>query len=299
MECVNAAGIVLLHNGQMHPDSIAGLAQGEGLASDAINQRWREPYQRLYEHSEFELRQAGLYALSDFGERKARFLVGVLAVMRYAETPIAAADVTFQVLQMLNISGDPEWFDNLKNERLFSAKGAGYALTENGKSIANLVMQWFPDICSQLQLSSQVAIKAYGTRWQRRGVDWKGKSTKLYGKLPNRSAKEIDYNGIYALYRKDVSVPVYVGQTTRRLAERLDEHTRNDKKDIWDEFSWFGITPIDKSALYYNAGAQFNQFDMINALESILITVIPCLCNDAPGVLLGERFEQYPSGAIV
>ena len=303
MECVSAAAIILLrepgrHGRGMKPQDIAAMADTEKLANSAIDRHWRQPYFELHRHREFETRPSGHYGLSEYGERKARFLAGVLALMHDAADPMTDRAVSRQVLEQLQITGSAEWFQDLRNDRLLREAVAGYTLTSHGQDAARLVTQWFPAICSRLRLAATAVIKAYGIRWRRAAVNWNGENTRLYGQpAADGVPRAIDYNGVYVLYRDGIDAPAYVGQTTRRLAQRLDQHTRNDKSEQWDAFSWFGITPANRDD--DDAGAQFSPYDLINALEAILIAVNAPDLNAAGGVLLGDRWEQYAGGAIL
>ena len=297
MKSVNAASIILLHNGAMPPDAIINIARGVNWTEHAIDRNWHRPYGKLHSYAEFERRHAGSYGLSDYGKRKARFLVGTLALLCDAELPMTRDAVTWQVHEELGIAAvNGQWFDDLRFDRLLRERGGEYTLTAHGQAVADRVIQWFPEIVARLRLSAKVAIKAYGIRWRRNLVEWKGDSTRLYGQTPDgREREEIDYNGVYVLYQNVAGAPVYVGQTGRRLVARLDEHTRNDKADRWDEFSWFGIEHADAD----DSGAQFNQYDVINALEAILIAVNTPPGNNVAGVNLGARLDQYTGDALI
>ena len=305
MECVSAACLILLRapgrrGPGMQPQDIAATADAEKLANSAIDRRWRRPYFELHRHREFETRPSGHCVLSEYGQRKARFLAGALALMHDAAAPMTARAVSRHLLERLHITGSAEWFRDLQNDRLLRGDAAaGYTLTSQGQNAARLVTQWFPAICSRLRLATTAVIRAYGIRWRRAAVNWHGENTRMYAQPAAGGApRAIDYNGVYVLYRDGIDAPAYVGQTTRRLAQRLDQHTRNAKSDQWDAFSWFGIAPADRDD-DDDAGAQFSQYDLINALEAILIAVNAPDLNAAAGVLLGDRMEQYAGGAIL
>ena len=297
MKSVTAASIILLHNGAMMPDAIISIAHGENWTEHAIDRNWRRPYGRLHSYAEFERQHAGRYGLSDYGARKARFLAGTLALLRDAELPMTRDAVNWQVHEELGIAAvNGQWFDDLLSDRLLRERGGEYALTAHGQAVADRIIQWFPEIGARLRLSARVAIKAYGIRWRRDLVEWKGDTTRLYGQTPDGLGREeVDYNGVYVLYQNAAGAPVYVGQTGRRLVARLDEHTRNDKADQWDEFSWFGIAHADAAGF----DRQFNQYDVINALEAILIAVNTPPGNNASGVNLGARLDQYAGDALI
>lgn len=98
-------------------------------------------------------------------------------------------------------------------------------------------------------------IRSAGLFWQRDEVNWspgsgKRRAFRLLGRVnENRGALRVadfrEQRGIYVLY--DDYGPYYVGLARDRdIGARLRDHTRDQHKDKWDRFSWFGFRPVQK-----------------------------------------------------
>lgn len=136
-------------------------------------------------------------------------------------------------------------------------------------------------------------ISCIGILWERKYIHWgwSGVSGTLIGSSDR--IDEADFReqiGIYILYDKEME-PVYVGQTgssTKRLFDRLKDHTSDHLWNRWEYFSWFGLRKVnqdgslsayDKSERKYSVGVP----DALNELEGILIRVLePRLNKQGP-----------------
>lgn len=95
-------------------------------------------------------------------------------------------------------------------------------------------------------------IRSYGMFWRREEVNWSPRITeggpyRLLGrKNHNQPALQVcDFRnqaGIYVLY--DDYGPYYVGLAKTAIGNRLRDHTRDDHKNCWDRFSWFGFRRV-------------------------------------------------------
>ena len=89
-------------------------------------------------------------------------------------------------------------------------------------------------------------ITAYGRFWSR--ILWKNNNKRLYGtSVKTANAAGVDFTekaGIYLLH-KGYEV-IYVGQA-KKLVERIDAHTRDDKRNRWDNISWFCLDELEES----------------------------------------------------
>lgn len=128
---------------------------------------------------------------------------------------------------------------------------------------------------------ARLLIKSYGEFWRKDFVDWsKGKKIVGWSRNLERQANFWGAKGIYALFDKNVLI--YVGQTTKQsLGDRLKQHLKDEFKDRWDYFSWYGIQDVrtaGKQAGLYPLGAM-NQHEhpstkhVLEAMESIAIRI--------------------------
>lgn len=89
-------------------------------------------------------------------------------------------------------------------------------------------------------------ITAYGRFWSR--SLWENNNKRLYGtNVKTANAAGVDFTekaGVYLLH-KGYEV-VYVGQA-KKLVERIDAHTRDDKRNRWDNMSWFCLDDFEES----------------------------------------------------
>ena len=96
-----------------------------------------------------------------------------------------------------------------------------------------------------------LAIRNFGHFWSRNLVNWGSQGSGGQGSLDgyyldNRKPYLVDFwgqIGIYVLFTANREV-VYIGQVgsgDQRLGLRLRAHTRNNLRDRWNYFSWFGM----------------------------------------------------------
>lgn len=124
-------------------------------------------------------------------------------------------------------------------------------------------------------------IKSYGEFWRKGAVNWsRGKELIGWSKNRGRQANFWKMKGIYALF--DRHTLVYVGQTIKQnLGNRLKQHLKDEFKDRWDSFSWYGIQDVVKKGKegdYYRLG-KLNTREhpsakqILEAMESIAIRI--------------------------
>ena len=91
----------------------------------------------------------------------------------------------------------------------------------------------------------KIRVACYGLHWDRGRVDWA--KPQLLGQAYTGASllNFADQNGIYVLHQN--RFPVYVGQTTDSLYNRLRNHDRT-KSARWDTFSWFGFREVADSS---------------------------------------------------
>jgi hypothetical protein len=133
-----------------------------------------------------------------------------------------------------------------------------------------------------------MSIRCFGLFWRRDEVDWTpgsgakdgfrllGRSGKIHPGL--RVADFWEQLGIYILYGNHG--PYYVGLTKKgELGGRLKDHTKDEHKDEWDRFSWFGfrkvLTGTDDDGLCNLANMAQTQFGNpisdIKDIEALLV----------------------------
>ena len=128
-------------------------------------------------------------------------------------------------------------------------------------------------------------VTAFGMYWDRSYVDWEPTKPNLLGQQ-SKNSDEVDFSdqiGVYLLYdRREI---VYVGQSNEgrkhsSIGQRLKLHTKNRLRSRWDRFSWFGLSPVDKSAAIQplgigNEGSQSGATKaIIDVMEAVLIEAI-------------------------
>ena len=154
-------------------------------------------------------------------------------------------------------------------------------------------------------------IQNYGLFWRRDEVDWtpgKGKTFELLGLIGlNRPVIQIaDFKyqqGIYILYGP--YGPYYVGlaNSDRGLGKRLEEHTKDEHRDKWDRFSWFGLKKVcstrnnKERILCLQQTLASTQVISLNAtiknVEALLIRAMGCFGNTLEMNFINEqKWEQ-------
>lgn len=116
-------------------------------------------------------------------------------------------------------------------------------------------------------------ITAFGRFWDRKLWEENNKQL-LGGSSKTNKAPSVDFSehaGIYLLH-KGYEV-IYVGQALK-LKTRLDAHTTNDKRNRWDNFSWFSLQSFDKEAEKNGATKSFGTPALLDTLEALLIETL-------------------------
>ena len=132
-------------------------------------------------------------------------------------------------------------------------------------------------------------ITAYGRFWSR--SFWEDNKMNLYGvssKTQNATGVDFtNYKGIYLLH-KGYEV-IYVGKATK-LGDRLSQHTKDDKRNRWDNFSWFSIDEIESE----NKGQKLMNLEgLMDTLEALLIETLGPERNKKVGNDFEDKeFEQ-------
>jgi hypothetical protein len=142
-----------------------------------------------------------------------------------------------------------------------------------------------------------LAIRNFGHFWSRDLVDWGRQkvSGQLLGyRLVDRKPAVADFReqiGIYVLFTSQREV-VYIGQAgagDRRLFVRLRDHTTNNLRDRWSNFSWFGLRAINTSNLQLSEHQQPDSrcaginSDALDEIEAILLQLFePRLNKQGP-----------------
>lgn len=116
-------------------------------------------------------------------------------------------------------------------------------LLESNPSLATLPKSEDPETDEEANLDDAL-ITAYGRFWSR--ALWEANNKRLYGtSVKTANATGVDFtehSGIYLLH-KGYTV-IYVGQA-RKIVDRIDSHTKDDKRNRWDGFSWFCLDDFD------------------------------------------------------
>lgn len=140
---------------------------------------------------------------------------------------------------------------------------------------------------------SDALITAYGRFWSRQ--TWEQNNQKMYGtSFVTKNAPCVDFSahaGIYLLH-KGYEV-IYVGQAMKQpINKRLSDHTKDDKRNRWDNFSWFSIQDLEcelgeleKKTLTPSA--------LLDTIEALLIETLGPERNKKVGnAFENKEFEQ-------
>lgn len=135
-------------------------------------------------------------------------------------------------------------------------------------------------------------ITAYGRFWSR--AQWEANDKAIYGaSSKTKKASSVNFSqhaGIYLLH-KGYEV-VYVGQAVH-LKSRLDAHTVDDKRNRWDNFSWFSLESIDKEVEENGTAKSFSTEALLDTLEALLIETLGPERNKKVGNDFEDKeFEQ-------
>lgn len=137
-------------------------------------------------------------------------------------------------------------------------------------------------------------ITSYGRFWDRNL--YIENSCELFGRnLGQPKAQPVNFSkfeGIYLLH-KGYQV-VYVGQS-KELTKRLYEHTIDDKRNRWDNFSWFSIRDIENDDAD-EIKKSIDGASILDTLEALLIETIGPERNRKLGNSFADKeFEQIKS----
>ena len=138
-------------------------------------------------------------------------------------------------------------------------------------------------------------ITAYGRFWSR--DMWEKNNMSIYGtSAKTKNAASVDFTnhmGIYLLH-KGYEV-IYVGQASQ-LNKRLKDHTIDDKRNRWDNFSWFSITDFneqEKADCKKDTSKTLEGAALLDTLEALLIEVLGPERNKKVGNEFEDKeFEQ-------
>lgn len=138
-----------------------------------------------------------------------------------------------------------------------------------------------------------VLITAYGRFWDRRLFENNG--YQLYGTSIQTKKSAVvcfsKYSGIYLL-QKGYEV-IYVGQAID-LAKRLSDHLSDDKRNRWDNFSWFSITSLKDNEMPEDTPKKnLSHKSLLDTLEALLIETLGPERNKKVGNSFEDKeFEQ-------
>lgn len=133
-------------------------------------------------------------------------------------------------------------------------------------------------------------ITAYGRFWSRHL--FMENNARLFGSsVKDANAERADFTelpGIYLLH-KGYQV-VYIGQA-KNLGKRIKDHTLDDKRNRWDNFSWFSIEDLKDSNSDIDKGdtKKLTQESVLDTLEALLIETIGPERNKK----VGNNFEDH------
>jgi hypothetical protein len=152
-----------------------------------------------------------------------------------------------------------------------------------------------------------LAIRNYGHYWNRQFVEWgkpgPGHGGRLRGYvLRDRKPLVIDFKeqmGIYVLFTAQREV-VYVGQVgsgDQRMFARIKAHTRNDLRDRWTHFSWFGLRAFTGGGVLSEhqqpeSSVKGTNSSALDEIESVLLQLFEPRLNKQ-GPRWGDATEEF------
>ena len=181
--------------------------------------------------------------------------------------------------------------EKLKDKVEPTGKKGEYALASKNPTSSNAASL----AASQLDEDSpeDVLITAYGRFWDRKLFETN--NNELYGTNVQTKKSAIvcfsRYSGIYLLH-KGYEV-VYVGQATE-LAKRIADHANDDKRNRWDNFSWFSITSLKDNEMPEDVVKKnLSHKSLLDTLEALLIETLGPERNKKVGNDFEDKeFEQ-------
>jgi hypothetical protein len=154
-------------------------------------------------------------------------------------------------------------------------------------------------------------IQSYGLFWRADEIEWfPGKGNKGEWRLLGRrgaitgNIEMADFRqqtGIYILYGNYGAH--YVGLTRKRgLGSRLKDHTKDDHKEQWDRFSWFGFRTLNKATDDYGLrilkklplAKSMNPREVIGDVEAMLIKAMDVRNGNQMNFKKGQEWTQVP-----
>ena len=181
--------------------------------------------------------------------------------------------------------------EKLKDKVIANGKGE-YALASN--SHPNAGTAHLPSVPTQQDENPEdVLITAYGRFWDRKLFE--ANDQELYGtNIQTKKSANVcfsKYSGIYLLH-KGYEV-IYVGQATE-LAKRIGDHINDDKRNRWDNFSWFTITSLKDNEMPEGITKKnLSHKSLLDTLEALLIETLGPERNKKVGNDFEDKeFEQ-------
>ena len=138
-----------------------------------------------------------------------------------------------------------------------------------------------------------VLITSYGRFWDRKLFE--ENKNLIYGtSVQTKNSAVVSFSncsGIYLLH-KGYEV-IYVGQA-KELAKRVADHLNDDKRNRWDNFSWFSITPLKDNELPEDSPKKnLSHKSLLDTLEALLIETLGPERNKKVGNDFEDKeFEQ-------
>lgn len=130
------------------------------------------------------------------------------------------------------------------------------------------------------------AINAFGMFWRRDWINWE--CPELIGRQEGADLN-VNFNeqvGVYLLHDRDRVI--YVGRAGDALIKRLKAHTSGRFGGRWDRFSWFGLKPVTENGTLSDPEERWEQLDVIETMEAILIECLEPSQNRKRGDNLGD-----------
>lgn len=215
-------------------------------------------------------------------------------VMHYRE--IASAIVDGQLRPEDKVGSTPAITVNnylrgkkLKDKVTPTGNKGMYALTDGHSSSLNTNLT----IVKEDDALEDVLITSYGRFWDRKLFE-KNKNQIFGTSVQTKNSAVVSFtncSGIYLLH-KGYEV-IYVGQA-QELAKRIADHFNDDKRNRWDNFSWFSITPLKDNEMPEDSPKKNLSYkSLLDTLEALLIETLGPERNKKVGNDFEDKeFEQ-------
>lgn len=139
-------------------------------------------------------------------------------------------------------------------------------------------------------------ITSYGLHWQKGRIVWRSAEPQILGKS-SANGTPVDFygqHGVYILYDA-VYRPVYVGQSSNSIGDRLKKHAKGWLQGRWQSFSWFGLLKVEDDGTLGEAASLSGNASVLAAiLEAVLIEVAEPSLNRKRGKGLGGTEYLQP-----